>query len=49
MVRNTKVSRNAAGIAKKEFIGTKKAVLSTLFKSIHDVSKKNDGRLPYGI
>ena len=35
MVWNTKVSRNAAATEKKDFIATKKAVLSTLCKSIY--------------
>ena len=48
MVRNTKVSRNAAATAKKDFLITKKAVLTALCKSIHDVAKKNKHRLPYG-
>ena len=48
MVRNTKVSRNAAATAKKDFLATKKAVLEALCKSIHDVAKENKGRLPYG-
>ncbi len=48
MIRNTKVSRNAVVTAKKDFLATKKAMLSTLCKLIHDVAKKNNGTLPYG-
>ena len=49
MTRKTSTSKAAAAAnAKRSVAATKQAVLKALSKCLHEVAKKNNGKLPYG-
>ena len=48
MTRKTSTSKAAAADAKRSVAATKQAVLKALSKCLHEVAKKNNGKLPYG-
>ena len=48
MARNTKTSRKAAASSQKFAKQTRRVLLDTLCKCIHEDSEDTNGKLPYG-